>query len=108
MVKPIIGLIEPVKVMDKKFLAKVDTGAKRSSMDLSLAKKLGLTKELWGIRKVKSANGEEYRPVIKTKISVANRIMPATFTITRRENLKHKILIGVNVLKNGFIIDSSK
>jgi len=108
MAKPIIGLIEPVKVMDKKFLAKVDTGAKRSSMDLSLARKLGLTNDLWGIRKVKSANGEEYRPIIKTKIRVANRLMPATFTITRRENLKHKILIGVNILKRGFIVDISK
>jgi hypothetical protein len=108
MVKPTIGLIEPIKVMDKKFLAKVDTGAKRSSMDLSLARKLGLTKSLWGIRKVRSSNGESYRPVIKTKICFANQEMPATFTICRRGNLKHKILIGVNVLKNGFIIDSSK
>ena len=108
MVKPIIGLIEPVKVMDKKFLAKVDTGAKRSSMDLSLARELGLTKSLWGIRRVKSSNGESYRPVIKTKICFADQIMPATFTITKRGNLKHKILIGVNILKKGFIIDSSK
>lgn len=108
MTKPIIGLIEPVKVMDRKILAKVDTGAKRSSMDLSLARKLGLTKDLWGIKKIKSANGEEYRPVIKTRVKFANRVLPATFTITRRENLKHKILIGVDVLKNGFIVDASK
>jgi len=108
MVKPIIGLIEPVKVMDKKFLAKIDTGAKRSSMDLSLARELGLTKSLWGIRKVKSSSGEAYRPVIRTKICLANQTMPATFTIAKRGNLKHKILIGVNLLKKGFIIDSSK
>jgi hypothetical protein len=105
MTKHIIGLVEPVKVMKKKFLAKVDTGAKRSSIDLSLAKKLGLTKDLWGIRKVKSANGEEYRPVIKTKIKIGNRSIPTTFTITKRENLKHKILLGTNILKKGFIID---
>jgi len=108
MVKHIIGLVEPVKVMKKRFLAKVDTGAKRSSIDLSLAKKLGLTKELWGIKKVKSANGEEYRPVIKTNIKIANKKFPATFTLTRRENLKHKILLGTNVLKRGFMIDIAR
>lgn len=108
MVKHIIGLVEPVKVMNKKFLAKVDTGAKRNSIDLSIAKKLGLTRSLWGIRKVKSANGEEYRPVVKTQIRIANRTIPTTFTITRRENLKHKILIGTNTLKRGFIVDIAR
>lgn len=108
MVKHIIGLVEPVKIMKKKILAKVDTGAKRSSMDLSLAKKLGLTKELWGIKKVKSANGEEYRPIIKTKIKIANRNIPATFTISKRENLKHKVLLGTNILKRGFMVDIAK
>ena len=108
MVKHIIGLVEPVKIMKKKILAKVDTGAKRSSMDLSLAKKLGLTKELWGIKKVKSANGEEYRPIIKTQIKIANRKIPATFTISKRENLKHKVLLGTKILKRGFVVDIAK
>lgn len=58
MVKPIIGLIEPVEIMNTTVLAKIDTGANRSSIDLSLARKLGLTNDLWGISKVKSANGE--------------------------------------------------
>jgi hypothetical protein len=108
MFKQIIGLVEPIRVKEKKILAKVDTGATRSSMDLSLARKLGLTKDLWGIKKIKSANGCEYRPVIKTTIKLKNKILPATFTITQRDELKHKILIGTNILKKGFLVDITK
>jgi hypothetical protein len=82
--------------------------ADKSSIDLSLAKKLGLTKELYGIIKIKSANGEEYRPVVKAKIKIANKIISTKFTITRRENLKHKILLGTNTLKKGFMVDISR
>ena len=106
--KQILGLQETVTIKDKRIPAKVDTGACKSSMHISLAKKLGLTKDLWGIKKIKSANGEEYRPVIKSKIKIKNRIIPVTLTLTKRDNLKYPLLIGRDILNKRFIVDVSK
>jgi len=88
-------------------LAKVDTGAEKSSIHLDLAKKIGLTKEIWGIKKIKSSNGEEYRPLVKSKIKIGNRKLPVIFTITKRSELKYPVLIGKDVLKRKFLVDVS-
>lgn len=104
--KTIIGLVEPVKVNEKKFLARIDTGAYRSSIDKHVAKFL----KLQPIKKVrvKSAHGSSLRPVIKIPIELANRRFRATFNIADRSELKYHILIGRNILKKGFLIDTSK
>lgn len=108
MSKQILGLKETIKINNKKIPAKIDTGACKSSIHLDLAKELGLTKELWGIKKIKSANGEGYRPIIKSKIKIKNRIIPIKLTITKRDNLKYPLLLGRDVLNNRFIVDVSK
>lgn len=107
MKKEILGPIEIVKIKETKIPAKIDTGAEKSSINLNLAKELGLTKDIWGIRKIKSSNGEEYRPLVKSKIKIKNRLVPITFTITHRSNLKYPILIGKDVLKRSFLVDVS-
>ena len=106
--KQILGAIETVKINNKKILAKVDTGPEKSSIHLDLAQKLGLTKDLWGIRRIISSNGSEYRPVIKSKVKINNRVLPIKFTVTRRDELKYPILIGRDVLKRNFLIDVTK
>ncbi len=108
MKKQVLGRVESIKIKDKKIKAKIDTGAEKSSIDLNLAKKLGLTKNLWGIKKIKSSNGEEYRPIVESKIKIKNRKLPVKLSITKRENLKYPILIGRDVLKRNFLVDISK
>lgn len=108
MKKTLIGQTEIVKIKDKKIHAKIDTGAEKSSISLELAKELNLTKDLWGIRKIKSSNGESYRPLVKSKIKIKDRKLPVIFTIAKRSNLKHSVLIGKDVLKNGFLIEIKK
>lgn len=107
MEKGIIGLTESIKFGNEEVMAKVDTGAARSSIDVNLAKKLGLTNDLWDITKVKSSNGVQYRPVIRTMVRVAGNKMPLTLTVADRSNLKYKVLLGVNLLKNKFLVDTS-
>jgi hypothetical protein len=108
MKKQILGQVEIIEIKNKKILAKVDTGAEKSSIDLSLAKKLGLTNNLWGIKKIKSSNGEEYRPVVESKLKIKNKKIPIKLTVTKRKNLKYPMLIGKDVLKRNFFIDVSK
>lgn len=108
MAKTIIGSTEIIKIKEKKISAKIDTGAEKSSISLNLAKELELTKDIWGIRKIKSSNGESYRPLIKSKIKIKDRKLPIIFTISKRANLKHQILIGKDILKRGFLIDITK
>lgn len=57
MKRPIIGLEEEVKIFlpNGKFVrrrAKIDTGARTSAIDVSIAKKLGLGKVYWDFRKL--------------------------------------------------------
>jgi len=107
MEKQILGTSTTIILKNKKVPAKIDTGADKSSINLTLAKELGLTKDLWGIRKIKSSNGYEYRPLVKSKIKIKNRILPITFTITKRENLRYPLLIGKDILKGNFLVDVS-
>lgn len=108
MVKDILGIQETIIIKNKKISAKIDTGATKSSINISLAKKLGLTKDIWEIKKINSANGEEYRPVIKSKIKIKNKKLPIKFTLTNRSNLKYPVLIGRDILKRNFLVDVSK
>jgi len=111
--KVVISLIEKVKIETKKgekkvFIAKVDTGAKKSSIDINLAKELKVGPVIKS-RLVKSAHGNSLRPVVMPTIEIAGKKIKRQFTLADRKHLKYLILIGVNVLKKGnFTVDPSK
>ena len=111
--KVIVGLTEKVKIEGKKgrkrvFMAKIDTGATKSSIDTNLAKELKVGPVVKS-RMVKSAHGNSLRPVILPTIEIAGKKIRRQFTLADRKHLKYPILIGVNVLKKGgFIVDPSK
>jgi len=111
MKKKTIGLTEKVKIIGKKasriVIARIDTGATRSSVDAKLAAQLQLGPVIKTIL-VKSAHGNRLRPVIKTPIIIGKKKMIAEFTIADREHMRYKALIGQNVLKKGFLIDPNK
>jgi alpha-L-glutamate ligase-like protein len=106
-----IDTVEVVKVlsfdgkMKEEISAKIDTGAWRTSVDQTLAKKLGLLKKeniLWK-KKVKSSIGMEVRPVINLKYYLAGRRIETIASIANREGLKRLMIIGRRDL-GGFLI----
>lgn len=96
-----IKAIEEVKVIDTKgssvkVLAKIDTGAWSSTIDISLAKKLGLLRKnkILMTRKKLSSLGEEQRPVIALSFWLAGRKIVTRATVSDRKLLRYAVLIG--------------
>jgi hypothetical protein len=103
-----LGIIEKIKIEDKEFKAKVDTGADSSSIDLVAASKLNLG-PITGFKEIFSANGKSLRPTIRAKLNVRGKTIRTTFTVMPRSKLKYKVLLGRKTLKRlGFLIDPAK
>jgi len=105
--KIIIGVVETVKIKNKKYKARIDTGAKRSSIHKNLLKKLNLGQPSGSVE-VKSSNGITMRPLIKIEFILKNKKISADFTVTNRGHMQYPILIGRNALRKGFLIDPGK
>ena len=90
---------------DKQILARIDSGATSSSIDISLAKLLNF-KPTKKYRIVKSASGIKRRPIVNAIVTIKGTKMEAEFTLADRKHMTYQILIGQNVLKEGkFLID---
>jgi|TARA_Y100000310_G_scaffold270936_1_gene285027 hypothetical protein len=107
MKKTIIRAVETVEINGKKYRARIDTGAKRSSINKSLVKKLNLG-PISGKIQVKSSNGIAMRPLIKIEFRLKDKKISSEFTVTDRSHMQYSILIGRNSLRKGFLIDPSK
>jgi hypothetical protein len=106
--KTILGLVEDVILNGKHLVARIDTGATLSSIDLNLAKELKL-EEVGRMAIVKSSLGISKRPVIKAKIKLGNQDVEEEFSLANRKKLTYDLLIGQNILKKGnFLIDPNK
>lgn len=107
----IIGLTEKIKVnshdKEKTLIARIDTGATTSSIDMRLASELRLGPVVI-TKLVKSAHGKTIRPVIIAEITLAGKKLKGKFTIADRSHMKYKVLVGQNILKKGFLIDPMK
>jgi hypothetical protein len=107
----IIGLTEEVLIKGKKkkrrIIARIDTGATKSSIDKALAKELELGPVLRN-KVIKSAHGSTKRPIVAVKTRLAGRSLNCHFTIADRSHMKYKVLIGQNILTRGFLIDPLK
>lgn len=111
--KTVVGLTELIRVRGptgaaKDVLARIDTGATKSSIDVRLAAELQLGPVL-KTKLVKSASGTTLRPVVRSTIHIANKSLPAELTIADRSHMKFRVLIGQNIIcDNGFLIDPAK
>jgi len=110
--KTVIGLTEPIIIFTKSgekrtINAKIDTGASKSSVDLSLARELKLGPIIRS-KLIKSAQGNQIRPVIEADIELAGKRRIEEFTIADRWHMKYRVLVGQNILKHGYLIDPSK
>lgn len=99
--KEVVSPLEEIKIKGegrkrKKVLAKIDTGAWRTSVDIALAKELGLLKPEHVIKRriVRSALGKEERPVIVFEYWLKGLKITTAAGVTDRKNLKRKVIIG--------------
>lgn len=110
--KTVVGLVEPVKVTgptgrSREVLARIDSGATKSSVDVRLAAELSLGPILKA-KIVKSASGKSLRPVVEAKVVFADKEFKSEFTIADRADMKYSMLIGQNILNKGYLIDPTK
>jgi hypothetical protein len=107
--RTIVGLIEPITIKGnngktKTVLARIDSGATKSSIDKKLVEELELG-PIIRERLTKQVHGFTLRPVIKPEIVIKNRTFNYQFTIADRGKMKYSVLIGQNILKKNFLID---
>lgn len=94
------------KKQRKKVMAKIDTGAWRTSISQKLAEELGLLDEsnvLW-TKKFRSSLGMEERPVINLTFWLAGRKIITPASVAKRMALKYPVIIGRKNLK-GMLVD---
>lgn len=85
----------------KKVIAKIDTGAWRTSISETLADELGLLESdnvLW-TKSVKSSLGKEERPIIGLTFWLAGRKVLTPASVARRGSLKYPVIVGRKNLK---------
>lgn len=109
--KKVIGINESIEIIDTKgikhqVLAKMDTGAYRTTICQSLAKNFGFEK-IVGFKKVKSALGIDKRQIVNLSFILDNKLINSHAFIADRDKLKYNIIIGRKDLK-GFLVDPSK
>lgn len=107
---PIVGLVEEVVVGGERttatVLAKCDTGAKRTSIDLALARELGLGEDADEVR-VRSSNGVEDRSVYAFDVELRGKTHEVYASVTDRSAMRYDVIIGRDVLRS-YLVDSSQ
>ncbi|MAF50474.1 MAG: hypothetical protein CMH64_00110 [Nanoarchaeota archaeon] len=103
--REIIGLTEEVTIKGKKVIARIDTGARRCSIDRGLAEELNLGPVI-DERKYRSAAGHTKRPVVREEIHIDNTNITVLLNLSDRKKMKYRLLIGREALRKGnFLID---
>ncbi|WP_095011304.1 ATP-dependent zinc protease [Tsuneonella mangrovi] len=111
--------------------AKIDTGARTSSLHASEVERFERDGQRWlrflldvghgssepvtvevprvDRRTITSSNGEtESRPIIKTQLRIGSLLFPAEFSLSDRSDMKFPILIGRTALRGRFLVDSGR
>ena len=88
-------------------LAKIDTGADRTSIDSELAEALGLELENARTVTVTSATGEEERSLVKVEIGLAGQTFESTVSVNDRSGLSTAMILGKSDL-SGFLVSTAQ
>ena len=103
--RDIIGLTEEVEIRGRKVIARIDTGARRCSIDRELAKDLKLG-PIIAEKGYRSAAGRTKRPVVEEEIFIDGVKIKVLLNISDRHRMKYRVLIGREALRKGnFLID---
>ena len=111
--RPIIGLVEKVKILGKKktvtVKALIDTGAQWCSIDLKLATKVDMG-PIVRTRRIRAASTKKrsIRPVVEGEIELMGKRFKTEINLQDRSHMKFPMLIGRNVLAGRFLVDPKK
>lgn len=128
--KVVIGWVEQVAIgmSQLPILAKIDTGADHSSINVSKPKVYYKGRQQWVKFIVKNAKGEsisvdkevfryanikkksvglQRRIVIKMKVCIGNFSSDAQINLVDRNHFRYQLLIGRSILRKHFLVDSS-
>jgi hypothetical protein len=65
--------------------------------------------ELIGERRIRSSNGqEELRPVISMTVRLLDRVWDIELTLTNRDEMGFRLLLGREAIRNRFLIDPGR
>lgn len=134
--KPVVGWrewVELPELLDAAVKAKVDTGARTSALHAfrlrvdrdgdgtttasfevhprqrSTADSVRVTCSVTGFRDVRSSDGRsESRPVIVTPVSLGGSTWPIEVTLTSRDAMGFRMLLGRSALKRRFLVDPGR
>jgi len=124
--KQIIGMVETVYVQPGGLLleARVDTGANTTSLDAEELELVNEDGQYWAVYKIDGVpvrskvvkivrikqHGAESqrRPVVMVNVTLGGITQTVQATLSDRHNFKYKMLIGVNFLKDHYIVDVSR
>jgi alpha-L-glutamate ligase-like protein len=105
--KKILSVIEPVILSNNKkvreYRAKLDTGAYRTSLDLSVVEELGLPILNRKIVTI-SASGRQTRPAVRVQFRLGGKRISTIATVATRSHLRFPIIVGRRDLR-GFHIN---
>ena len=128
----VIGWKESIDLPDlgvRNMLAKADTGARSSALDVKNIEELGDDKIRFDIvldrkdrnrtksvvakiahqKHVRSSNGQVHeRYFIKTRIRIGTKTKEVDFSLVCRKAMVCRILLGRKALENDFLVDSSR
>lgn len=109
---PVLGIEERVVILDSEgqyqpVVAKVDTGAYRTTIDEALAKKFGLHKSILHYKKVRGSLGRQTRPIVAATIKIRGRSIKTEAFVADRSIMKYDVILGRRDL-HGFLVNPSK
>jgi hypothetical protein len=109
-----IGVVEEVTVVGPKgrveILARIDTGAARTTLDTDLVARAGLGPVMDRVRiRASAADEPEERDVVPAKIVIAGREFDVPVAVTDRKDMRYHMIVGMDILRDsGFFIDPSQ
>lgn len=103
----VVSIITPQG--DIKVLAKVDTGAYSSSLDLSFFESLNLDEKVLKNKIVRNVHGEEIRDVYQLDLIVKGKKISSELNVFDRSQMTYKMIIGRKDIKQlKALVDISK
>lgn len=110
--RKVIGINEPIEILDARknkypTMAKIDTGAYRTTICKNLAEQLGVMSQIVGHKKVRGVLGAAERPIINLSFILDKRLVAAETFVADRSEMKYDIIIGRRDLKR-FLVDPAK
>lgn len=108
----VLSIEEKVIILDQEgrqhsLLAKIDTGAYRTTIDEGIARKIGIDKPIIIHKDVRGALGTQTRPVIALSMTLRNKVITTEASIVDRSHMKYDMILGRRDLR-GFLVNPSK